>query len=221
MPEIPTNCISAKACAPIAPRISHVLSDCSTNGLGRACNETVDVGSTVTKTCKAGYDNRSPIVYTCQPNGEWTPPIAKCNPICGRTTVPHIPWLVKIAIDSATELYEFAHSGVIVSERVIVTYAKENFSILTDDISVFHVFAGSLSHLPLAGEVVQKRKIVERITVPNPIDANDRTFVVLIIDEPFDFTEINVGPVCLDFLKTFSHTNNGAPVGQTGSVGSL
>lgn len=221
VPAIPENCISAKACAPIAPRISQVLSDCSTNGLGKICNETVDVGSTVTKTCKEGYENRSPIVHTCQRNGEWSPPITKCNPICGRTTVSHIPWLVKIMIDSATKVFEIAHSGVIVSERVILTYAKGNFSILTDDISVFHVFAGSLSYSYLAGEVLQKRRIVERFIVPNPIDANDRTFVVLIVDEPFDFSSNIVGPVCMDFLKTFSHTNNGAPIGETGSLGTF
>lgn len=226
VPEIPQSCMSGQTCAPIVGT-NQVLSNCQTNGLEKQCSEAVDVGSKVTTTCKKAYRTPSPIEHTCQSNGEWWPPVNKCTAICGRTpSVPHIPWHVAVYRRTQDDDTYVLPSGVIVSERVVLTNAKRNFYQTPDDVSLLWVKAGEIGDpgcekstrvCPIDPNA-QRRGVAERFLIPNPIDVSDPSFAVIIVDKPFHFNINYVSPVCLDFSNSFSSTNNEALVGQTGSV---
>lgn len=196
-----------------------MLSHCQTNGFDKRCDDTVYIGSKVIKTCNNGYSPAPPVEHTCQFNGEWWPPVIKCTAVCGRTpSLPHIPWLVAVLITTDNRI-DALPSGVIVSERVILTNAQHKFYQNFEN-SLVTVVAGAINYHLVSAENrnIQKRTIVERFILPNLLDANDSALGILFTDKPFEFNVNFVAPVCLDLLNSFSAHDNEALVGQIGLV---
>lgn len=199
--------IDAVKCDPI--KGEHlILSKCFRHGLQTKCSEAIDIGISITTMCAKGHESRLATVHTCQVNGIWWPPVEHCNPICGRTSsLPYIPWLVTIYVSIGDSL-PLIGSGVIVSQRVVLTYAEESFQLFTADISALQIYAAVLHYFDNGNtENQQYRKVVKRYLHQNPVESTDRTFAVLIMDKPFEFNADYVGPVCLDFST--KDTNNG------------
>lgn len=143
--------------------------------------------------------------------------MTKCDAICGQTkSLPFIPWLASIYVPK-DDILPLIGSGVIVSERVVLTYADESYDLFTYDISTLEVYAAVLDQYDDENiDNQQFRRVAERFLHENPIDSSDRTFAVLIMNKPFNFNGNFVAPVCLDFSTSlFFH---GALYGETGSV---
>lgn len=222
VPEIPHRCIPDRGCAAITDN-SLLVSECSDNGL---CDEKNEVGSTVTTTCKKGYHGRESIVHTCQQNEQWWPPVTGCEAVCGRKPLAqNVPWLAKIhrptdPRENTDQKQVILNNGIIVSDRVVLTYGEESFYLFGDEISTFSVYAGShiYGEADIAEETTQARKLVDRFLFRNPVYPDDQTFAVLIVDRPFDFNLNYVAPVCLDFTGSRCDAD---PVGLTGSLGAF
>lgn len=145
-----------------------------------------------------------------------------CDAVCGRLpSSSHAPWFATIFSSEGDYFGKYYTLGVIVSDRIILSYGQTYHGILRGDISLTHAYAGRMSYRKQDFEgqpSVQVRSITERMVLHNPIDASDQTLAVFIVDKPFDFNLDHVAPVCLEWPASVSRINNGAPIGETGLV---